>query len=234
MRARDVMSTDVATVNESATLLEAVKMLINGGASALPVVDGKGILVGILSEYDVIQHVLEGDRAFDLQDHLEAHGALPEVYARMLGGPVSGLMTKSTLSADEDTRLKEIGDLMVKHRVRAVPIVRDGSVVGLVNRVDLVKALLSRTDASAAPAPAEVDDEQLRRDVVAAIRRAGLAISGGFDVVARHGTVHLWGNAYTEEDHRSYRATAAKVAGVRDVASHMQVRPMRSLAGLRR
>jgi len=231
MRARDVMSGEVATVAENVTLLDALKMLINGGASALPVVDGKGALVGVLTEYDVIQHVLDGERAFDLQAHLEAHGALPEIYARALAAPVSSLMTKPALSATEDTRLKDVADMMVKHRVHCIPVVRDTEVVGMVRRVDLVRALLSRTEAAAAPPPAEVDDEKLRRDVVAAIRRLGLPISGGFDVVARHGIVHLWGNAYTEDDHRSYQAAAAKVRGVREIASHMQVRAMRGAAG---
>lgn len=234
MRARDVMSGDVVTIGEKVSLLDAVKTLINAGASALPVVDGKGALVGILSEYDVIQHVLKGDHAFDLQTHLEAHGALPEVYARALAGPVSSRMTRSALSATEDTSLKDIADLMVKNRVRAVPVVRDGAVVGMVKRVDLVKALLSRTEAVPAAQAEPVEDDQLRRNVVAAIRQLGLPISGGFDVVARHGVIHLWGNAFDEEDHRTYQATAAKVPGVSEIASHMQVRPVRGYARVRR
>ena len=234
MRARDVMSGDAVTVGEGGSLLEAVKLLINTGVTALPVVDGKGALVGILSEYDVIQHVLEGEHAFDLQAHLEAHGALPEAYALALAGPVSSLMTKSALSATEDTRLKDIADLMVKNRLRSVPIVRGSAVVGVVNRVDLVKALLSRTESGHAAPGSEVGDEELRRNVVAAIRQLGLPISGGFDVVARHGTVHLWGNAYDDEDHRNYQAAAVKVPGVREVASHMQVRPVRGYARVRR
>jgi CBS domain-containing protein len=235
MRARDVMSTDVVTVRESESLLDAVKLLINSGVSAVPVIDTKGGVVGMLSEYDVIQHVLEGEGAFDLQAHLEAHGVLPEVYRRALAGPVSSLMVKPAISATEETRLKEIADLMVKHRVHNIPVIRDGTVAGMVNRVALVKALLSRSDtAGAAPAgPAEVTDEQLRTNVVAAIRRLGLPLGGGFDVVSRHGAIHLWGNAYTEEDHRAYCAAAARVPGVSDVHSHMQVRPLRAVAGLR-
>jgi CBS domain-containing protein len=232
MRARDVMSTDVVTVRESVPLIDAVKLLINAGASILPVVDDKGDVVGVLSEYDIIQHMLEGEGAFDLQTHLETHGALPEVYVRALAGPVSSVMSKPAISATEDTRLKDIADLMVKHRVHNIPVVRDAKVEGIVNRVALVKALLSRSDSGGATAPsadpAEVDDEQLRRDVVVAIRRLGLPLSGGFDVVARHGAVHLWGNAFNEEDHRSYCASAARVPGVRDVHSHMQVRPTRA------
>lgn len=67
MQARDIMSTDVATVEGQATLLDAVKVLINAGATALPVVDADGALIGVLSEYDVILRVLEGEGAFDLQ-----------------------------------------------------------------------------------------------------------------------------------------------------------------------
>jgi CBS domain-containing protein len=231
------MATDVETVRAGAPLLEAFKLMINSGASALPVVDDKGNLVGMLSEHDVIQQVLEGEGAFDLQKHLEAPGKLPDVYARALAGPASALMSKPAISATEDTRLKAIADLMVKHRVHNIPVVREGSVVGMVNRVSLVKALLSRSDVASSPraaSPAEVDDEKLRTDVVGALRRLGLLLGGGFDVVARHGTVHLWGQAYDEEDHRSYLATAAKVPGVRDVLSHMQVVPPRGAAGYRR
>ena len=219
------MATDVATVRESAPLLDSVKLMINTGGSALPVVDDKGNVVGMLSEYDVIQHILEGDGAFDLQKHLETPGSLPEVYARTLAGPVSTLMTKPAITSTEDTRLNAIADLMVKHRVHNIPVVREGSVVGMVNRVTLVKALLSRSDTSSAPTgtEVEVDDEQLRSDVIGALRRLGLPLGGGFDVVARHGTVHLWGQTFEEEDHRSYIAAAAKVRGVRDVRSHMQV-----------
>ncbi|SEN93740.1 CBS domain-containing protein [Rhodospirillales bacterium URHD0017] len=130
-------------------------------------------------------------------------------------------MSKPAISASEDTRLKDIADLMVKHRIHNVPVVRGARVEGMVNRVALVKALLSRPAADGATAPpaaaTEVDDEQLRRDVV----------------VARRGSIHLWGNAFNEEDHRNYRAAATRVPGVRDVHSHMQVRPPRA-AGLLR
>ncbi|SEN93710.1 CBS domain-containing protein [Rhodospirillales bacterium URHD0017] len=64
MRAWDVMSIDVVTVWEGAPLIDAVKLMINSGASALPVVNDKDDVVGMLSEYDVIQHVLEGEGAF--------------------------------------------------------------------------------------------------------------------------------------------------------------------------
>ena len=228
MQARDVMSADVATIEAQATVLDAVKLLINAGATALPVVDANGTLIGVLSEYDVILRVLEGEGAFDLQ------AVRSEANASTLAAPVKSLMSSPAIFVGEDTDLKAVADLIVKHRLRCVPVVRDRAVVGVVNRVDLVKALLSRSDAAAPAAPRQIDDDQLRSDVIAALRRLGLPLSGGFDVVARQGVVHLWGQVQGEDDHRGYRAAAATVEGVRDVASHMQVRPLRGSAGRRR
>lgn len=232
MLARDVMSNHVVTVEAKASLLDAVKLLINAGVSALPVLDDKGALAGILSEYDMIRHVMGGEHASDLQSRLEDRGALPDVYAQELAAPVASLMKSPAISASEDTPLKTMTDLMVKHQIKRVVIVRDGSVVRVVSRADLVKALLSRPhgpDVSAVPAApspaAHADDKQLRRDVMTAIRRLGLPLGGGFDVVVRHGTVHLWGQAVDEEHHQAYCMAAAKVQGVADVYSHMQVVP---------
>lgn len=230
MLARDVMSSGVVTVEAKGSLLDAVKLLINSGVSALPVIDEKGAFVGVLSEFDVIRHVMGGDGAAALQSQLEKGGALADVYAQALASPVASLMTSPAISAQEGTPLKDIADLMLKHQIKRVPIVRDGTVVGVVSRVDLVKALLSRPPAAtAAPLESvpEADDEQLRRDVITAIRRLGLPLSGGFDVVARHGSIHLWGQTPDEEHHQAYRAAAAKVRGVREVHTHMQVMPLR-------
>lgn len=236
MLARDVMSTDVVTVKATASLLEAVKLLINSGVSALPVLDDRGALIGVLSEYDVIRHVMSGEHAADLQEHLEDGGALADVYADALAKPVAGLMKSPAISAAGDTPLKAITDLMMKHQVKRVFVVRDGSVAGVVSRVDLVKALLSRPHPAAGVGAipgssrsqqVDGDDKQLKRDVMAAIRRLGLPLGGGFDVVARHGAVHLWGQAVDEEHHQAYRAAAANVPGVDEVFSHMQIVPWR-------
>jgi CBS domain-containing protein len=232
MLARDVMSSGVVTVEAKASLLDAVKLLINSGVSALPVIDEKGAFVGVLSEFDVIRHVMGGEGEAALQSQLERGGALSEVYARALAGPVASLMTSPAISAQEGTPLKDIADMMLKHQIKRVPIVRDGTVVGVVSRVDLVKALLSRPpvagDAATSPqSMPEADDDQLRQDVITAIRRLGLPLSGGFDVVARHGSIHLWGQTPDEEHHQAYRAAAAKVGGVREVHTHMQVMPLR-------
>ena len=231
MLAKDVMSLDVVTIDAKATLLEAVTLLINCHESALPVLDERDSLVGIVSEYDLIRHVMGSDAGTlaTFQSQLEKGGELDDAYAQALKARVTTIMTTEVITAQEDSELSVIADLILAHQVQRVPILRGKSVVGVVRRADLVKALLSRSGTSTATplAASDVADDHLRQAVVAAIRKVGVPVGGGFDVVARHGIVHLWGEVHDEEHHRLCRAAAANVPGVMDVSSHMQTLPRR-------
>jgi CBS domain-containing protein len=227
------MSTEFVTIDAGATLLEAVTLLINSRESALPVVDQEHALVGILSELDMIRHVMGSDagKLASFQSQLEKGGELDAAYSEALKGSVTAIMTTPVITANEDSELKVIADLMLAHQVQRIPILRGTSMVAVVRRTDLMKALLSRPASGAAAAtPADtrpMTDDQLRRAVVDAIRKIGIATGGGFDVVVRHGVVHLWGEVHDEEHHRMCRAAAANVPGVTDVSSHMQTMPRR-------
>lgn len=233
MLARDVMSGDVVTIGLKATLLEAVQLLINARVSGLPVIDENGALAGILSEFDVIRHVAGSDAAgsFTFKASLDDLGVAA---SKALAGPVEGVMTTPVLTAPDDADLTFVAEFMLKHRLKRIPIVRGGSVVGIVSRVDLLKAILSPSgDGAAARAKTSpgqhvpVSDDQLRQDVIAAVRR-DVAVGGGLDVVIRHGTAHLWGEVANEAGHQACCLVAAKVPGVTDVVSHMQVVPRRN------
>ncbi len=224
MRAKDVMSTDVVTVGGDASLLEAMVMLVNANASALPVTDGGGALMGMLSEYDLIRQVLRTpDRpSVGLQSSSEEDGTVAEAWSR----PVHTVMTTPVVTLAEDSPLEAVTTLILESRYRLIPIVRGRTIVGIVGRSDLVKALLSRTPggvATAGDGATVVDDDDLRRAVTAAVNKLGVGVGGGFDVVSRHGVVHLWGEVADEADHQACRGAALKVAGVRDVHNHMQI-----------
>lgn len=231
MRAKDVMSTEVATIDAKATLLEAVTLLINCQESALPVLDDADSLIGIVSEFDLIRHVMGSDagKLASFQSQLEKGGELDDVYSHALKARVTGVMTTPVITAHEDSELQAIADLILAHHVQSIPILRGQALVGVVRRGDLMKALLSRPEANtpAATASSGVADDQLRRAVVTAIRKVGVPVGGGFDVVARNGVVHLWGEVHDEEHHRLCRVAAASVPGVKDISSHMQTMPRR-------
>jgi CBS domain-containing protein len=138
MRAKNVMSNEVISVNAGETVLEAVRLLVNAQVSAMPVIDDHGIMVGILSEADVIQHT-GGVAPTELSDMTQALSAMDKARSRR----VDDVMTKDVVTATEDTTLHDIAELMMKHQVKRVPILRDQSVVGMVSRVDLLRALIS-------------------------------------------------------------------------------------------
>lgn len=232
MRAKDIMFMEVATINAKATLLEAVTLLINCQESALPVIDDGDSLVGIVSEFDLIRHVMGGDagKLASFQSQLEKGGDLDDAYSHALKARVTTIMTASVITAREDSELQAVADLILAHHVQRIPIVRGSSLVGIVRRADLMKALLSRPDAGAPTASSAIADDQLRQAVVTAIRKVGVPVGGGFDVVARNGIVHLWGEVHDEEHHRLCRAATANVPGVRDISSHMQTMLRRPIA----
>ena len=217
MSARDVMNTSVTTIAATARLVDAARMMVNGRVGILPVVDDEGALVGILSEHDLLGH--------EKAPGLTGSDSGSDDAERALSAPVASVMIRNVVVATERDELAEITALMVKHRVKHIPVVRGRSVVGIVSRLDLVKAMLSPGPASAAEqdgVPAS-DSDALRESVVAAIQRLGLPLGAAFDVVVRNGIVHLWGQVADPEQEVACRRVTAAIPGVAEVLSHMQV-----------
>lgn len=217
MPAKDVMNTHVTVIAVTATLLDAARMMVNARVGILPVVDGDSMLVGVLSEHDVLGHETAEGLALSASGSNDAE--------RTLSAQVSSVMTKDVVVATEGEALTDVAALMVKHRVKHIPVVRGRSVVGLISRLDLVKAMLSPgpapgTELDHAPTS---DSDAVRENVVAAIHRLGLPLGAAFDVVVRNGIVHLWGQVADPEQEIACRRATASIPGVVEVMSHMQV-----------
>lgn len=215
MLAKDVMSQDVTTIAATAPIAEAARILINAQVPTLPVKDAGGGVIGILSEADLIRVLGASTSTVSSRDLT-----------------VQDVMTKEVVTADEGSSLPEIAKLMLDRRLRRIPILRDGRLVGVLRRSDLLKAMIS-TDT---PSPeqsgqgrsAAIDlempaDDELRRRVEAAL--AGDAFSSPWppDVVALNGTIHVWGRALNHRMLESYREAATRVQGVKSVTMHMHV-----------
>jgi CBS domain-containing protein len=228
MRAKDVMSSPVTTIGAGASVRDAARLLINTQVSALPVVDQRNVMAGIVSEVDLIRRVV-GESNDPTQLH--AHLGDPDSQ-KVLSLTVADIMTRDVVTATEETSLEDVATLMLEHQTKRIPIVRGTDVVGIVSRIDLVKAMLSHGGPDAAvaaptPAPQPRDDESLRMQVAAAIHRLAIPLGGSFDVVVRHGIAHLWGQVGNVEEDKACQMTAVRVAGITDVISHMQVMPRR-------
>ena len=146
MNARDLMSSDVVKVAPDTPLRDVAKTLLAHQISAVPVVDETGTLVGMVSEGDLV-----GRKKTDRETRSEwwlmrlAEGEpLNTEFLEHLESPLAvarEVMSSPVITVSEDTRFDEIASLMGEHRVKRVPVIRDGQVVGIVRRADLLRAM---------------------------------------------------------------------------------------------
>ena len=145
MRAIDVMVHDVVTLFPDTDVADAIKLLAEHDVSALPVLDKDGNLIGMLSEADLIHRAeigTEKHRPWWLEAVTGAT-TLAEEFARSHGKKVGEVMTTGVISVTEETPLSEIAALFERKRIKRVPVVKDGKVVGIVSRANLIQALAS-------------------------------------------------------------------------------------------
>jgi CBS domain-containing protein len=136
-------------------------------------------------------------------------------------------MTTNVVTASEDDSLADVASLMLDHRVMRVPVRRGRSVVGIVERADLLRAMISHRSEDALPQPSvaalEAPDDQLRHHVMGAVEGQPWSLAERSDVVVSGGIAHLWGVVPSDMVRRAYRVAAENVAGVREVVLHMHV-----------
>ncbi|MCM2328096.1 MAG: CBS domain-containing protein [Lysobacter sp.] len=222
MLAKDVMTTPVLTVGPEATVMEVARLLLERHISAVPVVDAENRLLGVVSEGDLMRRTESGterhtswwlnlisDPQDDARDYLKSHG--------LHAGEV---MTRHVVSVSEEVALQEIAELLEKHRIKRVPVLRDGKVVGIVSRANLLQALVAQPKA----APVTADDRALRQDVLHALSSTG-ARTTYVNVIVAEGIVHLWGMAHTDEERGALRVAAESVPGVKSVEEKVNVLP---------
>lgn len=143
MLVRDMMRSPIITVSHTATYREAVALLSNNRISSLPVVDEQGILVGIISEHDIIKAVLpsyEDIVAIDastLSDELMENRVMA---VRDL--QINHIMTANVLTMSEADTVLKAASTMIMRKKRALPVVRDGKPVGIVSRIDILNAVV--------------------------------------------------------------------------------------------
>jgi CBS domain-containing protein len=146
MKARDIMSANVVTVGPGAAVREIARLLLDNQITAMPVVDQNGAPIGMISEGDLIAPddiVREARRNCWLT--LLAEGEpLSSAFLEWLHSQrrtAGYLMSKPVISVDQDADVGEVARLLAAHHIKRVPVVRNGRVIGIVSRGDLLRAL---------------------------------------------------------------------------------------------
>jgi CBS domain-containing protein len=220
MKAQDVMVRDVVTVGPDTDVKDAVALLVEHDISALPVVDADGDLIGILSEADLLEREelgAEHHHPWWIETLMPA-SSLAEEFAKAHGKKVSEVMSTDVVTASEDTPVPEIAALLERHRIKRVPIVSDGKVIGIVSRSNLIQAL-----ASSKPAlePKDETDHGIRLELLDRLGKQKWTDFGSRNIIVQDGVVHLWGLVSSESERKALTALAEGIPGVSDVADEM-------------
>ena len=117
MIAQDIMTRKVCTIRPEASAQEAAQLLDQKRISGLPVVNGDNDIIGIVTEADIISKV-------------DREGLL-----------VSEIMSHEVISVDEETSVSDIALLLTQRKIKRVPVVQNGKLVGIVSRGDIVHAV---------------------------------------------------------------------------------------------
>src|SRR5947207_1898114 len=231
MRAMDVMTTNVITVSADTSVQEVAKILSERGISGVPVVDAQNRLVGIVSEGDLLHRVEMGtDRKTGRRrswwlDTVGSDEELARAYVKSHGRTARDVMTREVTSVSETAELAEIANLLETKRIKRVPVVRDGKLVGIVSRANLVRALAaagSRLNADTA-----TDDRTIRQKLLEELQGQEWVRTWAADIIVRDGVVHIWvSDDRPEEERQALRVAAENIPGVRGVEEHIVPAPM--------
>jgi CBS-domain-containing membrane protein len=224
MRASDVMSRNILSVMEDATVFDAAELLLNARISAMTVINAKNELVGIVSEADLIRRAEIGTAPHKnwLQRLLSDDASSAADYVRTHSQHVRDVMTRDVVSVDIEAPLGEVAATMSKHNVKRVPVLDNNGVVGMVSRADLLRALLSREKSEGG---ATKSDDELRRDITKVVEGQPWSSAWPTNVVVSQGVAHLWGFVQSEAARKAYRVAAENVPGVKAVKNHMRMPP---------
>jgi CBS domain-containing protein len=226
MRATDIMTSEVITVDEEASVQQVAKLLAERGISAVPVVDSENRVIGMVSEGDLLHRAETGTerrRSWWL-DMMSSTNKLAGDYIRSHSGKVKDVMTRDVISVADTTPVADIAVLLETNRIKRVPVVCDGKLVGIVSRANLVRALAMTIDEE--PNGSETDDRSIREKLLGELRAQRWAEVSPANVTVKDGVVHLWSSYLSEQEKRALVVAAENTSGVRRVEDHMRPVPV--------
>jgi CBS domain-containing protein len=213
----------VITVGPDATVQEIANTLLSNRISAVPVVDAQNCLIGIVSEGDLIHRVEVGTERRNpwWLDLLRDKGAAADEFLKSHATKAADVMTKRVIVATPNLTLGDLAALLEKNRIKRVPIVENGKLVGIVSRANLIQALASlHRDA---PVESMSSDKALRERVLSSLRSNVRASASQINVIVRNGVVELWGVVELRDEKDALRVAAELTPGVRAVEDHITI-----------
>lgn len=222
-----VMTSPVISIEATMSIKDAARLMLARRVSGLPVVSKRGGLVGMISEADFLRRPelgTEPKRSWWLE-LLSTEGFAADDYVHVHGRTVGEVMSRDVVTTQKTASLREAVDLMIKHRVRRLPVLENGKLVGIVARSDLLRAMLRIL--SSEP-QAVSDDERIRAEIEAELARQ--TWGGLVRVRVTGGRVELCGTIFDDRIRAATQVAAENIAGVKSVKDELvYVEPLSGL-----
>lgn len=220
MQASDIMTVTVITAKPDTTVKMAAELMTQHRISAMPVLDSNDVLVGIVSEGDLMRRV-EGASGQPRSWWLALFSGAPSSakdFIHERGQYVKDIMTTHVTSVAPDMQVGEIARLLEKKRIKRVPVVQDGKLVGIVSRANLLQALAAHPIVhiqSSADANAKRDIILEALEQVPGINPVHLNV-----VVAENG-VDIWGIVDSYDEESAVKVALENIEGLGEVSIHL-------------
>ena len=215
----DVMVRDVVAISPEAPIHQAARLMLERAVPGLPVVDGRGVVIGVLGEHDLLAR-LAPPPSRPWWHLLVDSEQLALEYRKAVGDTVAEVMTHPAVTASPTAPVETVIRLFDNEAVDLVPVVLGRRLVAAVSRPGLVGAL-----APAPGDPIERTDAEIVADMQARMAREVWISKPGPTVEARDGVVTLWGIAGGETEKAALITMARSVPGCRAVEDRLVAKP---------
>lgn len=216
MKAGDIMTRRIFAIRDDAPVDEAVRLMLENDISGLPVVDHAGKPVGVVTEGDLLRRAETGTeiRRPRWLDFLAGPGRLAAEYVRAHGRHVSEIMTRDLVSVSEADDLSEVVRVMERRRVKRVLVLRDGALVGVIARGNLLQAFSQHAPD---PTPALQSDQAIRGEIAKALAELKWRPHATINPIVRDGVVYLHGTIFDDREGEALRVLCENIPGVKEV-----------------
>lgn len=222
MKARDIMTAKVHTVKPGTSVAEIARLMTSERISGVPVVNDQGEVVGIVSETDLLHRAETGtikrrkwwiglflDKDMLARDFIKSHGHT-----------AADVMSRYIVSVSDTASLAEVADVLDVNDLKRVPVMRDGKLVGMITRGDLVRALAAPP---AATTPQPADNAAVQKLLMTRIHEQSWVQSTYLSVIVEDDRIELRGFVGTDHQRKALAILAKEVAGNRRIDDQLVV-----------